>query len=321
MLQKRAVRPAQDAFQRTRRQVPLDRAGPDDRLRVHAQLPGRVHVPLRHADGARAHRLGHVRHDDRRAARRLSDQGRPRIRGRSRASSTPSPTRRSARSTARRSTCSTATACAPRSRRYTVFNGVHNGMVKQAAAGEARRARAPVRAERRARATPRASTWSARSSTASGSRAIPTTSSAACRPCCSARPNSAIVEFMIPEAGCYVMVDHHFANASQGAIGLISTDGASRRQADLEHHNMPATAAPTRSGSRAGQARVREQVPRLPLDRRRRQARPRSGRRDQAAQRRLADALAEVAREDAETDADAKADAQEVQQCRCRTRT
>jgi len=35
--------------------------------------------------------------------------------------------------------------------------------------------------------------------------------------------NSAIVEFAIPEDGAYIMVDHHFANASQGAIGLIST--------------------------------------------------------------------------------------------------
>src|SRR5215831_9725510 len=34
--------------------------------------------------------------------------------------------------------------------------------------------------------------------------------------------NSAIGEFMIPEPGKYVMVDHHFANASQGAIGLIA---------------------------------------------------------------------------------------------------
>jgi nitrite reductase (NO-forming) len=35
--------------------------------------------------------------------------------------------------------------------------------------------------------------------------------------------NSAIVEFMIPEDGAYIMVDHHFANASQGAIGLSTT--------------------------------------------------------------------------------------------------
>ena len=55
--------------------------------------------------------------------------------------------------------------------------------------------------------------------------------------------NSAIVEFMIPEKGSYIMVDHHFANASQGAIGLIAA-GASAEE-DLEHHNMPATAAPT----------------------------------------------------------------------------
>ncbi len=53
--------------------------------------------------------------------------------------------------------------------------------------------------------------------------------------------NSAIVEFVIPEAGSYVMVDHHFANASQGAIGLIDAGGSG----DPEHHNIPATAAPT----------------------------------------------------------------------------
>ena len=52
----------------------------------------------------------------------------------------------------------------------------------------------------------------------------------------------AIVEFMVPEAGNYVMVDHHFANASQGAIGIIAAGGST---ADPEHHNIPATAAPT----------------------------------------------------------------------------
>jgi nitrite reductase (NO-forming) len=50
-----------------------------------------------------------------------------------------------------------------------------------------------------------------------------------------------IVEFMIPEAGSYVMVDHHFANASQGAIGIIAAGG----EGDPEHHNIPATSAPT----------------------------------------------------------------------------
>lgn len=57
--------------------------------------------------------------------------------------------------------------------------------------------------------------------------------------------NSAIVEMMIPEAGKYIMVDHHFANASQGAIGLISTDASKKPTEDLEHHNMGATATPT----------------------------------------------------------------------------
>jgi len=50
--------------------------------------------------------------------------------------------------------------------------------------------------------------------------------------------NSAIVEFMIPEEGSYIMVDHHFANASQGAIGLISTE-AKPSETELEHHNIP----------------------------------------------------------------------------------
>jgi nitrite reductase (NO-forming) len=53
----------------------------------------------------------------------------------------------------------------------------------------------------------------------------------------------AIVEFVIPEAGNYVMVDHHFANASQGAIGVIAAGAAPG--ADTEHHNIPATSAPT----------------------------------------------------------------------------
>jgi len=58
--------------------------------------------------------------------------------------------------------------------------------------------------------------------------------------------NSAIVEMIIPEAGKYIMVDHHFANASSGAIGLISTEAPTKKPSeDLEHHNMGATATPT----------------------------------------------------------------------------
>jgi nitrite reductase (NO-forming) len=55
--------------------------------------------------------------------------------------------------------------------------------------------------------------------------------------------SSAIVEFYIPEAGQYVMVDHHFANASQGAIGVIDAGGPPEDRNDLEHHNMAATPA------------------------------------------------------------------------------
>jgi len=63
--------------------------------------------------------------------------------------------------------------------------------------------------------------------------------------------NSATVEFMIPEEGSYIMVDHHFANASQGAIGLVST-AAKPPAAELEHHNMPASATPTDPEAVAG---------------------------------------------------------------------
>ncbi len=37
--------------------------------------------------------------------------------------------------------------------------------------------------------------------------------------------NSAIVEFIIPEKGKYIMVDHEFADANAGALGLIDATG------------------------------------------------------------------------------------------------
>jgi len=63
--------------------------------------------------------------------------------------------------------------------------------------------------------------------------------------------NSAIVEYLIPEEGSYIMVDHHFANASQGAIGLVSTE-AKPPANELEHHNMQASATPTDPDAVAG---------------------------------------------------------------------
>jgi nitrite reductase (NO-forming) len=65
--------------------------------------------------------------------------------------------------------------------------------------------------------------------------------------------NSAIVEFLIPEDGSYIMVDHHFANASQGAIGLIST-AAKQPRSELEHHNIAASPVPTEPMALAGKA-------------------------------------------------------------------
>ena len=63
--------------------------------------------------------------------------------------------------------------------------------------------------------------------------------------------SSAIIELIIPEAGSYIMVDHHFANASQGAIGLISTNDKPN-ESELEHHNMAASAVPKEPAAAAG---------------------------------------------------------------------
>lgn len=57
--------------------------------------------------------------------------------------------------------------------------------------------------------------------------------------------NSAIVEFIVPQAGQYIMVDHHFANASQGAIGVVDASDKKTATKELEHHNMAVSATPT----------------------------------------------------------------------------
>jgi nitrite reductase (NO-forming) len=57
--------------------------------------------------------------------------------------------------------------------------------------------------------------------------------------------SGAIAEFVVPEAGEYIMVDHHFANASQGAVGVIQALDEAGDPGSREHHNIPATVAPT----------------------------------------------------------------------------
>ncbi len=64
--------------------------------------------------------------------------------------------------------------------------------------------------------------------------------------------NSAIVEFVLPEAGTYVMVDHQFANASQGALGHIRAGDGAAAAASPEHDNLPATAVPTDAQAQQG---------------------------------------------------------------------
>ena len=125
---------------------------------------------------------------------------------------------------------------------YTVFNGVHNGMVKkplQAKAGE--RVRLFV--------------LNVGPSKTSSFHVVgtifdkvwlegnPANQMLGMQTVLLGSSNSAIMEMMIPEDGSYIMVDHHFANASQGAIGLISTLPP-KAPVDLEHNNMEASAMP-----------------------------------------------------------------------------
>jgi nitrite reductase (NO-forming) len=126
---------------------------------------------------------------------------------------------------------------------YTVFNGVHNGMVKKPL---------PAKAGERVRLH----VLNVGPSKTSSFHVVgtifdrvwiegnPDNQFRGMQTVLLGSSNSAIVEFRIPEDGAYIMVDHHFANASQGAIGLISTT-AKADEPDLEHHNMPATSTPT----------------------------------------------------------------------------
>src|SRR5215831_4346393 len=124
---------------------------------------------------------------------------------------------------------------------YTVFNGVHNGMVKN-----------PLPAKNGERV--RLFVLNVGPSKTSSFHVVgtifdrvwlegnPDNQLRASQTVLLGSSNSAIVEFFIPEEGSYIMVDHHFANASQGAIGLVSTAAKPPVQ-ELEHHNMPSVEA------------------------------------------------------------------------------
>ena len=206
---------------------------------------------------------------------------------------------RSARSTASRCTCSTATGCAPRRPTYTVFNGRYNGMVDK-----------PLPAKPGERV--RLFVLNVGPSNTSSFHVVgtifdrvwidgnPDNQLRGMQTVLLGSTNGAIVEFIIPEAGSYVMVDHHFANASQGAIGLIAAGGtpASAGEQRASQHSRRPRRRPIPTAVK-GKLAFESQVPRLPLDRRRRQARPGPLRRDEAPRRQLARALAEVAGADA----------------------
>src|SRR4029079_1059113 len=133
---------------------------------------------------------------------------------------------------------------------HTVFNGVHNGMVKQ-----------PLAAKAGARV--RIHGLNVGPSKTSSFHVVgtifdrvwfegnPDNQFRGMQTVLLGSSNSATVEFMIPEEGSSIMVHHHFANASQGAIGLVST-AAKPPAKDLEHHNMPASATPTDPDAVAG---------------------------------------------------------------------
>jgi nitrite reductase (NO-forming) len=126
---------------------------------------------------------------------------------------------------------------------YTVFNGVHNGMVKK-----------PLKAKPGERV--RLFVLNVGPSKTSSFHVVgtifdrvwmdgnPDNQFRGMQTVLLGSSNAAIIEFMIPEAGQYIMVDHHFANASQGAIGLIDATSGKDDKGELEHHNMAATATP-----------------------------------------------------------------------------
>ena len=135
---------------------------------------------------------------------------------------------------------------------YTVFNGVHNGMVKKPL---------PAKAGERVRLY----VLNVGPSKTSSFHVVgtifdrvwmegnPDNQFRGMQTVLLGSSNSAIVELLIPEDGAYIMVDHHFANASQGAIGLISTT-AKPEEAELEHHNIPATPTPGDPAAMQGKA-------------------------------------------------------------------
>ena len=126
---------------------------------------------------------------------------------------------------------------------YTVFNGMHNGMVKK-----------PLTAKPGERV--RLFVLNVGPSKTSSFHVVgtifdrvwmdgnPDNQSRGMQTVLLGSSNGAIVEFVIPEAGQYIMVDHHFANASQGAIGLIDAGGTPEEKGDIEHHNIAATRTP-----------------------------------------------------------------------------
>ena len=124
--------------------------------------------------------------------------------------------------------------------------------------------------------------------------------------------NSATVEFVIPEDGSYIMVDHHFANASQGAIAHLD-GGEGWRDRDRAPQPTGVRDADRPRGG-AGQAQLREQVCRLPLHRSGEEARARHGGGDQAPHGGLAHTVAQSPRQNAGERSGCEDDAQGVQQ-------
>ena len=110
--------------------------------------------------------------------------------------------------------------------------------------------------------------------------------------------NSAIVEYLIPEEGSYIMVDHHFANASQGAIGLVST-AAKPPAKDSSTTTCTASATPTDPDAVAGKLAFESKCLACHSVGGGKQARPRSSPASPSAAPGVAHALAQGAREDA----------------------
>ena len=176
------------------------------------EVPRRLHVPLRHAAGADAHRRRHVRRDDRRSQGGLAAGAGVRLRpervlpdgrrGRGHGAGLSPRCSATARWTTWSSTATPTSTSRTRSRSRSASRSASSSSMPAPTSG-------------------RASTWSARSSTRPTSTPTRPTSWSACSRSRSAPATAPASSSRSTEPGIYPAVNHAFGHAAHGAIALL----------------------------------------------------------------------------------------------------